>query len=178
MQTGTPHNPSGDDKGMVMSDPAQLYDVDFYRWTQEQAALLRQVPGERINLPIDWNHAAEEIEDMGRSDLRAVNSRIGVILEHLLKLEHSPAADPRDGWIETVVRCRGDVSRILDDSPSLRRKVPERWLKEYGLARRGAARGLARDGVGAEEIPADPPYTVDQVLDPDWWPANRHGLPC
>ena len=164
-------------KGMVMSDPAELYDVDFYRWTQEQAALLRQVPGERINLPIDWNHAADEIEDMGRSDLRAVNSRIGVILEHLVKLEYSPASDPRDGWIETVVRSRGDVSRILDDSPSLRRKLSERWLKEYALARRSAIRGLARDSVGSEEIPVDPPYTVEQVIDPDWWPGNRHGLP-
>ena len=162
---------------MVMSDPAQLYDVDFYRWTQEQAALLRQVPGERINLPIDWDHAAEEIEDMGRSDLRAVNSRMGLILEHLLKLQHSPADDPRDGWMETVARCRGDVSRILDDSPSLRRKLSERWLKEYALARRNAARGLARDGVGTEEIPTDPPCTIDQAIDPDWWPANRHGIP-
>ena len=159
-----------------MSDPAKLYDADFFQWTQEQAALLRQVPGERIKLPIDWNHAAEEIEDMGRGDLRAVNSRIGVILEHLLKLEHSPVGNPRDGWIETVVRCRGDVSRILDDSPSLRRKLPERWLKEYALARRSAARGLARDGVDEEEIPHEPPYTVDQVLDPDWWPVNRHGI--
>ena len=160
-----------------MSDPARLYDVDFYRWTQEQAALLRQVPGERINLPIDWDHAAEEIEDMGRGDLRAVNSRIGVILEHLLKLEHSPAVDPRDGWIETVARCRADVSRILDDSPSLRRKLPERWPKEYALARRSAVRGLARDGIGAEAIPLDPFCTVDQAIDPDWWPVNRHGLP-
>ena len=159
-----------------MSNPAKLYDADFFRWTQEQAALLRQVPGERVNLPIDWNHAAEEIEDMGRSDLRAVNSRIGVILEHLLKLEHSPVGNPRDGWIETVARCRGDVSRILDDSPSMLRKVSERWLKEYALARRSAARGLARDGVEEEEIPAEPPYTIDEVLDPDWWPANRHGL--
>ena len=159
-----------------MSNPARLYDADFFRWTQEQAALLRQVHGERVNLPIDWNHAAEEIEDMGRSDLRAANSRIGVILEHLLKLEHSPVGDPREGWVETVARCRGDVSRILDDSPSMRRKLPERWLKEYSLARRSAARSLARDGVDEDEIPADPPYTIDQVLDPDWWPANRYGL--
>ena len=159
-----------------MSNPARLYDADFFRWTQEQAALLRQVPGERVNLPIDWNHAAQEIEDMGRSDLRAVNSRIGVILEHLLKLEHSPVGNPREGWVETVARCRGDVSRILDDSPSMRRKLPERWLKEYSLARRSAARSLARDGVDEDEIPADPTYTIDQVLDPDWWPANRHGL--
>ena len=160
-----------------MSDSARLYDADFYRWTQEQAALLRQVPGGRINLPIDWDHAAEEIEDMGRSDLRAVNSRLGVILEHLLKLEHSPARDPRDGWIETVARCRGDVSRILDDSPSLRRKLSERWLKEYALARRSAVRSLARDGVDADEIPLEPPCTVDQAIDPDWWPASRHRLP-
>ena len=158
-----------------MSDPARFYDVDFYRWTQEQAALLRQGSGERINLPIDWDHAAEEIEDMGRSDLRAVNSRISVILEHLLKLEHSPAADPRDGWIDTIARCRDDVARTLDDSPSLRRKLPERWLKEFALARRGAIRSLARDGIDSARIPADPPYTLDQVLDPDWWPANRHG---
>ena len=158
-----------------MSDPARFYDVDFYRWTQEQAALLRQVPGERINLPIDWDHAAEEIEDMGRSDLRAVNSRIGVILEHLLKLEYSPAEDPRDGWIDTVARCRDDVSRTLDDSPSLRHKLPARWLKEYALARRGAVRSLARDGIETAEVPTDPPYTLDQVIDPDWWPANRHG---
>ena len=161
--------------GKAMSDPARLYDVDFYRWTQEQAALLRRVPAERINLPIDWNHAADEIEDMGRSDLRAVNGRIGVILEHLLKLEHSPAGGPRHGWIDTVARCRDEVSRTLDDSPSLRRKPPERWLKEYALARRSALRGLARDGLGTAEIPADPPYTLNQVISPDWWPLNRHG---
>ena len=158
-----------------MSEPARLYDVDFYRWTQEQAALLRRVPGERINLPIDWSHAAEEIEDLGRRDLRAVNNRIGVILEHLLKLEHSPAEGPRDGWIDTVARCRDEVSRTLDDSSSLRRKLPERWLKEYAIARRVAVRALARDGVGDLEVPADPPCTLDQALDSEWWPASRHG---
>ena len=94
-----------------------------------------------------------------------------MILEHLLKLEHSPAEDPRTGWIDTVVRCRDDVSRILDDSPSLWRRLPERWLKEYGIARRGATRGSARDGIDTTRIPVDPPYTLEQVLDPDWWPT-------
>ena len=168
---------AGDSMGTITSDPARLYEVDFYRWTREQAALLRKVPGERLNLPVDWNHVAEEIEDMGRSDLHALKSRIGLIQEHLLKLEHSPADHPRHGWIDTVARCRDDVSRTLDDSPSLRRKLPERWRKEYALARRRAVRGLARDGVGAAEVPADPPWTFDQVIDPDWWPASRHGHP-
>ena len=69
------------------------------------------------------------------------------------------------------------MSRILDDSPSLRRKPPERWLKEYALARRSAVRGLARDGIGEERIPLDPPFSIDQATDPDGWPANRYGLP-
>ena len=39
-----------------MSGPARLYDADFRRRTQEQAALLRRVPNECLNLPVDWNH--------------------------------------------------------------------------------------------------------------------------
>ena len=159
----------------AMTDPAQLYEADFYRWTQEQAALLRQVPRERINLPVDWLHAAEEIEDMGRRDLRTVNSLIGVVFEHLLKLEYSPAAQPRDGWKETVNRSRGEILRTLDDSPSLRTKLSGRWHKEYGLARKNALSGLARDGVDPQTIPTTPPYSVEQVIDHAWWPANYHG---
>ena len=124
-----------------------------------------------------WKRQA--IGGLERNDLHAVDSRIGMILEHLLEPEHSPAGDPRDGWFDTVVRCRDDISRTLDDSPSLRRKLPERWLKDCALARRRAVRGLVRDGIGTAEIPADPPCALDQALDPDWWPANRHdhGLP-
>ena len=112
-----------------MSDPARLYDADFFRWTQEQAALLRQVHGERVNLPIDWNHAAEEIEDMGRSDLRAANNRIGVILEHLLKLEHCPVGNPREGWVETVCsmpwRCIENSGRQPEHAAQASREVAE-----------------------------------------------------
>ncbi|MDE0007798.1 MAG: DUF29 domain-containing protein [Gammaproteobacteria bacterium] len=158
-----------------MSDPAELYETDFFRWTQEQAALLRQVPGERINLPIDWRNTADEIEDMGRRDLRSIHSRLRLILEHLLKLEHSPAADPRAGWIDTIGQHRNEVEEILDDSPSLRGKLTESWPRDYARARGVAVKGLARDGVRAEEVSLEPAYTIDQALDPDWWPTNRHG---
>ncbi len=163
-----------------MSDPSQLYDRDFYLWTQEQADLLRHGTYDRLKLPIDWDHIADEIEQMGRQGLVAVNERIGLILEHLLKLEHSPDPAPRDRWIEIIGRCREDVARSLDDSPSLRRKVAARWPREYALARCRAERVLSGTGnghaVAGSVIPAEPAYTLDQVLDPDWWPDNRFGL--
>ncbi|MDE0690731.1 MAG: DUF29 domain-containing protein [Gammaproteobacteria bacterium] len=158
-----------------MSDPAELYETDFFRWTQEQATLLRQAPGERINLPIDWRNTADEIEDMGRRDLRSVNTLIGVIYEHLLRLEHSPAADPRRVWRHTVRRSRDEIQRILDDSPSLRSKLSQRWQKEFQIARRNALDGLEEDGIHASDVPNTPPYSQGQVLDRTWWPANRHG---
>lgn len=158
-----------------MSDPAQLYETDFFRWTQEQAALLRQVPGERINLPIDWRNAADEIEDMGRRDLHSIHSRIRLILEHLLKLEHSPVLDPRAGWIHTIDRYRDEIEDLLADSPSLRGRLADGWGRDYARARRTAVKGLSRDGVPAEEVALEPAYTIDQALDPDWWPVSRHG---
>ena len=158
-----------------MSDPAQLYEADFFRWTQEQAALLRQVPSERINLPIDWEHAAEEIEDMGRRDFRSISSFIRVILEHLIKLTHSPAKDPRAGWRTTIARSRAEIDRILDDSPSLRRRLSERLLKDYALAREAALVSLVQDRVEPESVPLAPPYSIEQVIDHAWWPASRHG---
>jgi hypothetical protein len=36
--------------------------------------------------------------------------------------------------------------------------------------------GLEQDGVPADLLPPDCPYSLDQLLDEDWWPTNRHGL--
>ena len=158
-----------------MGDPAQLYEADFFRWTQEQAALLRQAPSERINLPVDWLHAAEEIEDMGRRDLRAVHSRVRLIPEHLLRLKHSPVEQPRDGWIDTIDRYRDGIAEMPDDSPSIRGELADGWNKDHERARRKALKGLARAGVSPQDVPVAPACIIDEALDPEWWPASRHG---
>ena len=150
------------------------YDDDFYAWTQEQARLLRDAARERLNTPIDWDHVAGEIEDMGRSETRAVESALTRILEHLLKLEHSPAAEPRNGWKASVVEHRGRVLRDLKASPSLRGRIDLPDL--YGTARELAALGLERDGLMAGDLPAECPYPLDLIIEKGWWPVNRHGL--
>ncbi|WP_377809788.1 DUF29 domain-containing protein [Azospirillum sp. A29] len=150
------------------------YDTDFLAWTEEQARLLREAARERINTPIDWENVAEEIESMGRSELRAVESALVRVIEHLLKLEHSPAADPRGDWKVSVLEHRDRVARDLSASPSLRGRIDTADI--YKSGRKIAALGLERDGLRPSDLPPDCPYSQDQLLDEDWWPLNRHGL--
>ncbi len=150
------------------------YEEDFFAWTQDQGRRLRDAAALRVNAPIDWENVAEEIESMGRSELSAVESALMRILEHLLKLEFSPAADPRAGWEDSVVEHRLRIEKDLMDSPSLSGKLDFTWA--YRAGRIKAAQGLKRDGIAATALPEACPYTLDQALDHDWWPVNRHGL--
>src|SRR5689334_8525194 len=118
----------GNDTVPPMSD----YDVDFFAWTQRQGALLRRLAtGERVNdADLDWPNIAEEIETLGRSERGAVASCIRNIIQHLMKLEASPARDPHPGWRATIRRERVDLEALLDDNPSLRPAVDGLIVRE------------------------------------------------
>ena len=154
--------------------PTAPYDADFYAWTQDQARRLREAAAARVNLPLDFENLAEEVESMGRSDARAVNSALARIIEHFLKLEYSPAQGPRGSWEDSVAVQRMHLADVLADSPSLTGKID--LTKAHRDAMRLAARGLKQDGIESGRLPKSCPYTVEQLLDPDWWPPNRHGL--
>ena len=156
--------------------PDTLYDTDFYEWTQEQSRRLRELASTRPNLPIDWENVAEEIESLGRSDLSAVRSHASRIIEHLLKLELSPAAPPRADWEDSVANHRAEIEIAFKDSPSLRRRMADVLPDCWRMGRKLAIRGLLRDGVAAADVPKRCPYTMAQLLDDDWFPKNRHGL--
>jgi len=153
--------------GMTSSEAAALYERDFLDWTRDQAAALRAAAGGRA-ARLDLLNLAEEIESLGLRDERELRSRIATILEHLLKLERSPAADSRAGWHGTVRRERREVEGLLRDSPSLRRLVPE-MIAEEGAFVAGIVGRLLRER--GEEVPgpARAALTPDQVLG-DWWP--------
>jgi len=149
-------------------------DDDFYAWTQEQASALRQAAQARLNLPVDWTTVAEEVEQMGNSERAELVSAMARIIEHLLKLEHSPATDPRRGWRQSVEEHRLRVAIGLDLSPSLKSQLAFLASKAWRYGRKYAAQGLERDRFAERDLPAECPYTVDQILDEAWWPENRH----
>ncbi len=147
------------------------YGTDLVLWSREQAELLRRMAaGERVNNQVDWEHVAEEIEALGNSDRRDVRSRIHTVLCHLIKLQISPAVQPRSGWTRTIAEQRLQIERLLEDSPSLRQLVPEAIRKELPSARSMALLDLAEFAEQPTAEPESLAFSADQVLGP-WLPG-------
>ena len=154
----------------------QLYHEDFYAWTRDQAAALRRLAEQPWNGPLDLLHLAEEVEDLGSEQRWAVMSQLERLIEHLLKLEHSPTPAPRRQWMISAIDARGEIQRRL--TMSIRREVEPSLADLYRRARRKAELALAGHGEAdaARALPVACQYAFDDLLADEWWPANRHGL--
>jgi hypothetical protein len=157
-----------------MTDLKTLYDADFVAWSKQQADALRAAARSSSNQQLDWENLAEEIDDLGRSHTRALGAHITRIIQHLVKLEHSPAVDPRNGWRRSIRLGRIQVDRLLKDNPSLKREVRR-------LVREATKDGIELAIIDLEEhaeIDATDfarlrrsSYTAEQILG-DWFPPE------
>jgi hypothetical protein len=152
-----------------MGDTRDLYRTDFHAWTGEQAAALRTLLLERPNLPIDLEHLIEEVEDLGSELLHKVESLTQLIIQHLLLLEHSPAVEQRNHWLDETDEFREQLRKRL--SNSLRRSLEAELDDIYADARRLVARKMSRYGERSEMLPLERPYSFDQIVS-DWLPAG------
>jgi Domain of unknown function DUF29 len=99
------------------------YDDDFVAWAEQQSGALRAAARTGSNRLPDWENLAEEIEGLAISQRTALRSQIRRIVRHLVKLQFSPARDPRRGWIEAIGDARSEIEDLLEASPSLRTGV-------------------------------------------------------
>src|SRR5215472_2868042 len=99
------------------------YDTDILIWSEHQAELLRRhARGERANDgAIDWPNIIEEIEDVGRSELRSVESLLIQALVHMLKAEAWPLSRDAPNWRADARRLRIDAADIF--TPSMRQRI-------------------------------------------------------
>jgi hypothetical protein len=144
---------------------ATLYDLDFYQWTQSQSDLLRVEGWEQL----DWQHIAEEIESLGKKDKRQVQSRLAVLITHLLKWEYQPEKRS-PSWRKTLKEQRFRLMLILNDSPSLKVGLPEFIAVVYPYAVENAA---DETGLDCRLFPVVCSYRIEQVLDPVFLPGER-----
>jgi Domain of unknown function DUF29 len=144
---------------------ADLYEEDFYVWTEIQADLLR---ARRFDA-LDLENLIEEVEGLGDAKKSAVLSNATLIVGHLLKLQYSPAQDPRSGWIDSVLEHRNRLE--FDLTPRLRQILQDELPRVYAIGRRTAERRMRTQGedAAAGALPATCPYTPDQITG-DWWP--------
>jgi len=146
------------------------YETDIALWADRQGHLLRRrAAGDLVNdAELDWPNIAEEIETLGRSERSALRSHIATVIEHLIKLQASPAADPRNGWMASIDRAREDIAISLKDSPSLRPALAGMIADESRRSARLVARSLARFGEQPRVDINTLTFTEDQVLG-DWF---------
>ena len=140
------------------------HDEDLVAWARANAALLRSG---RLR-EIDGANLAEELEDLGKSERRALCSHIRVLLLHLLKWQFQPEQRSRS-WQSSIVNARREIQVIVEDSPSLRDEVEHCIHREYPSARRLAA---VETGMDTKTFPHDGAYASVQVLDDGFFPER------
>jgi hypothetical protein len=157
-----------------MSDVTSLYEEDLAAWAQQQAEALRAAARGGSNQLLDWEHLAEEIDDLANSFRFALESQISRIIQHHVKLAHSPALDPRRGWRRTIRQARSEIDRILRKNPSLKREIPQLIEAESRAAVELAVKDLEDyDEIDGLNLPLArrTRYTEEQVLG-DWFPEE------
>jgi len=121
---------------------SELYERDYYAWLQEQVQALH----ERRIEDVDWDNVAEEIEDLGKGEKRAIESQLTRLAEQL-KLEYARGIFRNynvRGWLGSVEGSRFAIRKLLKESPSLRPRLPDMLPEVYHA---GRIEGLSDPGL-------------------------------
>ncbi|HSU05619.1 MAG TPA: DUF29 domain-containing protein [Acetobacteraceae bacterium] len=137
------------------------YDTDILLWSEHQGALLRRIAaGERINdADLDWPNIAEEIETVGRNELRACESYLVQALAHMLKAEAWPLSPAAPGWRAEIRHFRNEAAAAF--APSMRQKIDLARLYRRALTELPDT----IDGQPPLPLPEHCPTTLSELLD-------------
>jgi hypothetical protein len=155
-----------------MSSQPTLYEQDFERWANNQVQLLRQ--GKAKDLDVE--HLIEELDDMGKSSLRELESGFIILIAHLLKWQYQLdtlaeqwRAFEGKSWRKTIIEQRTQLDFLLGKVPSLKASLELARAEAYPAARRLA---IKETGMPPESFPETCPYSANEQLDEDFLPAN------
>ncbi|MGX2042286.1 DUF29 domain-containing protein (plasmid) [Methylocaldum sp. MU1018] len=138
------------------------YETDVAAWAWEQAQWLR----ERRFDALDIEHLADEIEDVAKSEQRELERRLAILLAHLLRWLHQPERRTKS-WRLAMSAQRKAVAYPVKESPSLRHLFDDpEWLD--GVWADAIIAVLAE--VELDNLPEVCPWTITDILDPDWLP--------
>ena len=108
-----------------------LYEEDYLAWIKQQIGLLQTGKLEELDL----KNLVEELKAMGRSDHRELESRLIILIAHLLKwewqfnrLQNQWAEFEGKSWRNSITEQRIQIKFLMQKVPSLRPKLSESIL--------------------------------------------------
>ncbi|MGL5833332.1 MAG: DUF29 domain-containing protein [Waterburya sp.] len=112
-----------------MTNLRELHESDFNLWVEEIKTKIQR----RDIDDMDWDNLLDEIEDMGASQKRALDSYLQRLIEHVLKLQYWEAERDRcrQGWMVEVSNFRSRINRILKKNPSLKNYLANEYDDIY-----------------------------------------------
>jgi len=141
-----------------------LYEQDFMAWIEETIACLRRGDWGKI----DVENLIEELDSLGKSQRREIDSRMRVLIAHLLKWVAQPESRS-SSWRGTIDEQRFELKRLLKMSPSLERFLTRSINEVFDSARRLAALDT---GFDVSNFPATCPFEIERLLDENFWPDD------
>jgi hypothetical protein len=150
---------------VAINKTSELYELDFYAWTQEQAKLLQEGKWDCLDVP----NLIEEIESLGKQERRELRNRLGILLGHLLKWEFQPENRSKS-WFATIREQRSQVLQLIDESPSLQPYLSEALEIAY---QSGLNLAVRETSLSYKVFPQECPYTPEQVLGLDFFPGHE-----
>ncbi len=145
-----------------MSTNGDLYNKDFYTWTQETAALIAAGKWHEIDQAL----LADEVAGLGRDDKREIAQCVQRLLQELLLWWALPG-ERKGNWASAIIEERAHLEDIVEDSPSLKAQLGEVVAKEYSWAR-----CKAQNQTTGYVFPEGCPFTMAQILELDFFPEG------
>ncbi|HMT03403.1 MAG TPA: DUF29 domain-containing protein [Burkholderiales bacterium] len=145
-----------------MQQVKNLYEKDFYAWTKKQAKLIKEKSFDKLDIV----NLSEEVEDMGNRHADEIESRLCILLMHLLKWKYQPNLQSKS-WEFTIKEQRRSIAKRLKKMPALKSKLPELFLEAYEDAIFEAEK---ETGLDESTFPKKCEWTIEQVLDDNFLP--------
>lgn len=143
----------------------ELYKNDFYAWTVEQAKFLQKGDWNNLDIP----NLVEEIESLGRQEQSQLESRLEVLIGHLLKWEFQSSNRSKSCFF-TIREQRRKVIRLIQKNPSLQSYLPKALIEIYPDALDLA---LRETSLKEENFPQECPYSLEEILNAAFFPGEQ-----
>ncbi|MEB3310667.1 MAG: DUF29 domain-containing protein [Snowella sp.] len=139
-----------------------LYETDYNLWIAHTIQALKTSDLDAIDLA----NLIDELEDMGRSEKRAIYSNLKILLMHLLKYRYQSSKRSKS-WRSTIREHRQRIQRAFKESPSLQGYFQEILTEAYQDARE-----LAADETELSfcTFPENCPFSTEEILNSDYLP--------